>query len=53
MKRIRCMVGIHKYYDSNKKSWFVAEVSGRYYFCEQNACIYCNHVKSKLLKVDK
>lgn len=52
MKRIGCLLGIHKYYNSNKTSWLINEVNGEYYFCEQNACIYCGHTKSRILRAE-
>lgn len=48
MKKIRCILGLHKYDKSKEKKSLIYEKNGEYFYRYDNECIYCSHHKTEI-----
>ena len=48
MKKIRCILGLHKYDKSKEKKSLIYEKKGEYFYRYDNECIYCGHHKTEI-----
>lgn len=47
-KKLRCIIGAHKYDKGKEKSTLVFEDRGEQFYRFDNECIYCGHHKTEI-----
>lgn len=48
-KKLRCIIGLHKYEKKKEKSTLVFEDRGEQFYRFDNECVFCGHHKCEIM----